>query len=217
MKYAILLSGCGIADGSQIDETVLTYLALEKNQDEFIPTAPNRKSFDVINHLDEETVDPLIRNILVESARLGRGVIIPLEAINVDEFDGLIIIGGMGVYKNLSNYIDKRDDFIVFEDVDAVIKSFYKEKKPIGTICCGVILVAKSISEVGKDLSVGMVGHTFRKLFDKLGVSVIQIKGNEAYTDYKNKIVSTPAFLGTQKLEEILVGLEAMIQSMDII
>ena len=97
---------------------------------------------------------------------------------------------------------------------DIVIKSFYKAEKPIGTMCTGVILVAKSISEVGNDLSVGMVGHTFRELFESLGVTVHQIIGNESYTDYKNKLVNTPAFLGTQKLDEILEGLESMVISM---
>ncbi|MBU1019594.1 MAG: hypothetical protein KJ847_00150, partial [Firmicutes bacterium] len=196
---------------------VLTYLALEKKAVQYVPTAPDRDSFDVINHFDEEKNDSQIRNILVESARLGKGKIIPLERVDVEDFDGLIVIGGMGVYKNLTNFVDKRDDFTVYNDVDIVIKSFYEAKKPIGTMCAGVILIAKSISETCHDLTVGMVGRTFNDLFEQLGVNVIQIQANEAHTDHKNKIVNTPAFLGTHKLEEILEGLDAMVASMELL
>ncbi|MBN2605181.1 MAG: isoprenoid biosynthesis glyoxalase ElbB [Bacilli bacterium] len=214
MKYAVMLSGCGIGDGSQIEETVLTYLTLEKNHIQYIPTAPNRECFDVVNHYDENQIDSQTRNILVESARMGKGMIVPLDKIEVDDYDGLIIIGGMGVYKNLTNFVDKRNQFTIYDDVDSVIKAFYKAKKPIGTMCAGIILVAKSLSELSDDLHVGMVGKTFYDLFEQLGVTVAQIRGNESYADFNNKVVNTPAFLGTQKLEEILDGIESMVKSM---
>ncbi|QVK20760.1 isoprenoid biosynthesis glyoxalase ElbB [Mycoplasmatota bacterium] len=214
MKYAVLLSGSGIGDGSQIEEAILTYLALEQNKIDYVPIAPNREQYDVINHFSEKIVSLEKRNILIESARIGKGRILPLEDVNVDDFDGLIIVGGMGVYKNLSNFMTEKNRFRVFSDVDYLIKSFYNSKKPIGAMCASVILVVKSLVDVTTDISVGMVGKTFKDLFSLLGINVEQIKGDEAYNDFENKLSNTPAFLGTRNLEEILIGLNKMLHAM---
>ncbi len=213
MKVAVLLAGCGIGDGSQIEEVLLTYLALESSNIEYIPVAPNRDSFDVIDHYNEIQIDSN-RNILIESARIGKGRILPLDELDVKDFDGLIIIGGMGVYKNLSNYIEKRNDFDVETDVYELITSFYNQRKPIGSMCAGIILVVKSLEEISDNLSVGMTGNAFKSLFSDLNVTVTSISATKSHKDIKNKLTNTPAFLGSQKLPEIYQGILSMVNDM---
>jgi enhancing lycopene biosynthesis protein 2 len=75
MKTAVLLSGCGVYDGTEIHESVFVLLALSKNNLEYICTAPNIKQHHVVNHKNGEEINEE-RNVLVESARIARGDII---------------------------------------------------------------------------------------------------------------------------------------------
>lgn len=77
-KIGVVLSGCGVYDGSEIHEAVITLLAIARNRRAgglFAPDKPVQR--DVINHL---TGEPLTeqRNVLVEAARIARGDILPL-------------------------------------------------------------------------------------------------------------------------------------------
>jgi len=73
-KVGVLLSGCGVFDGAEIHEAVLTLLALDKAGAEIICLAPNMDQLHVINHLTQEETGEK-RNVLVESARIARGEI----------------------------------------------------------------------------------------------------------------------------------------------
>ena len=54
MKTAILLSGSGVYDGSEIHESVMAMLALSQNKLEYICTAPDINQHHVINHINGE-------------------------------------------------------------------------------------------------------------------------------------------------------------------
>jgi enhancing lycopene biosynthesis protein 2 len=124
MKAGIVLSGCGLGDGSQIEEVMLLYLALDKYNIDYIAFAPDRLQYDVVNHFTEEVQDEQ-RNILIESARIGRGRIMNIKKASVEDLDILIFPGGIGVFKNLSNYMLEKENFKLDEDVDNLIKEFY--------------------------------------------------------------------------------------------
>ena len=70
-KIGVVLSGCGVYDGSEIHEAVFTLLAIDRQGCEAICMAPD-VDLSVINHLTSaETGEK--RNVLVESARIARG------------------------------------------------------------------------------------------------------------------------------------------------
>ena len=53
-KIGVLLSGCGVMDGSEIHEAVITLLAIDKEGLEYICIAPDKEQTQVINHLTNQ-------------------------------------------------------------------------------------------------------------------------------------------------------------------
>ena len=103
MNIGVLLSGSGVNDGSEIHESVIAMLALDRAGAEMLLMAPNIDQMHVINHYTGQEMDEF-RNVLVESARIARGNIKDMAEVNGSDLDALIIPGGFGVAKNLSDY-----------------------------------------------------------------------------------------------------------------
>ncbi|EPN20295.1 isoprenoid biosynthesis protein with amidotransferase-like domain, partial [Pseudomonas syringae pv. actinidiae ICMP 19070] len=101
-KVAVILSGCGVYDGAEIHESVLTLLRLDQRGAQVQCFAPDIAQHHVINHLTGEEM-PESRNVLIESARIARGEVKDIREANADDFDALIIPGGFGSAKNLSD------------------------------------------------------------------------------------------------------------------
>lgn len=80
----------------------------------------------VVNHLNGQENKNESRNIMVESARIARGNILPLDQLNAKDWDALFIPGGLGIGKNLSDFGKKGEDFIIEQDVEDVIKDFHE-------------------------------------------------------------------------------------------
>ena len=72
-RFAVVLSGTGVYDGSEIHEAVLTLLAIDRQSAEYNCFAPDIEQYHVINHLTGEESAGEHRNVLVESARIARG------------------------------------------------------------------------------------------------------------------------------------------------
>ncbi|MBW2099964.1 MAG: isoprenoid biosynthesis protein ElbB, partial [Deltaproteobacteria bacterium] len=85
-RVGVLLSGCGVFDGSEIHEAVLSLLMLDRAGAESICMAPDMDQFNVIDHITQSIMDEK-RNVLVESARIARGKIKDLKTINASELD----------------------------------------------------------------------------------------------------------------------------------
>ncbi|MDF3008692.1 MAG: elbB, partial [Enterobacter kobei] len=102
-KVGIVLSGCGVNDGSEIHEAVLSLLAIARNGAEAVCFAPDKSQSDVVNHLTGEPMAES-RNVLIEAARIARGAIQPLSQASAETLDALIVPGGFGAAKNLSNF-----------------------------------------------------------------------------------------------------------------
>lgn len=101
-KVAVVLSGCGVFDGSEIHEATSTLIALSMRGIAYQCFAPNIPQHQVINHLTGEEMNES-RNVLVESARIARGDIKDLGDFSAEEYDAVIFPGGFGVAKNLCN------------------------------------------------------------------------------------------------------------------
>lgn len=214
MKTGILLCGCGIGDGSCVEEVMLTYLALDKHQMEYVPLAISENQHEVANHYTTKKTSET-RNTLIESARIGRGVIEDLCHFDTDQLDGLIIPGGMGIFKNISSYMADKDSFSVHPEVERLIKKMYDQQKPIGGICASTILIAKSISEsFSSNLKVCTFNNAYKDLLTSLKTKVINCPANDVVVDADNKIVTTPAFMASKNMYEIALGIDKLVKIM---
>ena len=125
MKCLVLLAGCGLGDGSCIEEVILTYAALDRYGCDYTPVAEDI-SVPSVNHLTEQLADN--RNVLLESARIGRGRMKSICGIDFEEYDALIIPGGIGLLNN----------YRASSTIEACIAHFSSRKKPIATMCAGI-------------------------------------------------------------------------------
>ncbi|GAB7258715.1 hypothetical protein DZS_05790 [Dickeya ananatis] len=97
-KVGVVLCGCGVYDGSEIHEVVLTLLAIDRAGAEAVCFAPDKEQLHVVNHLNGEMTGEK-RNVLAESARIARGKIQPLSSADPLQLDALIVPGGFGAAK----------------------------------------------------------------------------------------------------------------------
>src|SRR3990167_9599957 len=115
-KVAVILSGCGVFDGSEIHEAVSTLLALDLAGAHYECFAPNISQTRVVNHLTNETTNET-RNVLVEAARIARGKIHDIKKAKIENFDAAIYPGGHGAALNLCNFGTKGADMEINADV----------------------------------------------------------------------------------------------------
>ena len=210
-RIGVLLSGCGALDGSEIHEAVLTLLALDRAGVEILCTAPDIDQIHVINHLtQEETAD--VRNVLVESARIARGNIVDIDALDAQKIDGLILPGGFGAVKNLCTFALKGPHGDVNPLVLELVRLARAEKKPIGAIGISPAAVVMALKEacqpsvtIGTDAGAAAAIHT-------MGGGHHACKVDEIHVDPVNRIVSTPGYVLGAGIKEIAAGIEKLVQ-----
>jgi enhancing lycopene biosynthesis protein 2 len=145
--FAVILSGCGVYDGAEIHEAVLSLLAIQRNGAKYKVFAPDIQQHHVINHYTGKEV-PESRNVLVESARIARGDIQPLNEFDPDEFDALLLPGGFGAAKNLSTFAFEGEDCTIEDEVADAVKGMAERGKPIGALCISPVILAKVLGDV---------------------------------------------------------------------
>lgn len=201
-KIAIILSGCGVYDGSEIHESTMVMLAIKKSGFDFELFAPNKEQYHVVNHLTGEVTNEK-RNVLVESARIARGNVKDLKLLQAKDFDILILPGGFGAAKNLSTYAIDGEKMSVDNEVERVILDFYKSRKPIGAMCIAPVIIAKLIPDslvtIGQDSKTAKDIYTF-------GAKHKNSNKTEVVIDYENKIVTTPCYMLESNIAEIYDG-----------
>ncbi len=208
-RVAIILSGCGVYDGSEIHETVLTMLAVEQNGAQYRCFAPNIAQYHVINHLTGEVSEHESRNVLVESARIARGDIEDITALNVDEFDALIVPGGFGAAKNLCDFAIKGEHCSVQPQVLTACKSFAKAKKPAGYMCIAPAMVALVYGN-DSQATIGTDQATATQL-TAMGLEHLSCPVDDIIIDEKNKVISTPAYMLAGNISEAAKGITKLV------
>lgn len=206
-RFAVILAGCGVYDGSEIHETVCTLLAISRNKGSYKIFAPDINQYHVVNHLTGEVTSEE-RNVLIEAARLGRGEITPLDQINLDHFDAIVLPGGFGVAKNLCSYAYEGENFRVLEEVKRVVKEAYQKKIPIGAMCISPVLISKIIA--GATVTIGSDKATADDIEKSGAFHKITQKG-EVIFDEKNKIYSTPCYMLESSIADIADGCDNLI------
>lgn len=206
-KFAVILSGCGVFDGSEIHEAVMTLYAITRKGATYEIFAPDIAQHHVINHVDGNVMNEA-RNVLVESARIARGKIKPLSEFNPELFDALIFPGGMGVAKNLSTWAFKGQNCTVIPEVENAIKGMHKLHKPIGALCIAPVLMAKVLGNV--TLTVGKDATTIKAL-ETLGAKHQQTNHAQVVVDEKNMVFSTPCYMLDASIVDIAEGAKAIV------
>ncbi|MFI8374697.1 isoprenoid biosynthesis glyoxalase ElbB [Pseudomonas helleri] len=207
-KVAVILSGCGVYDGAEIHETVITLLRLDQRGAKVQCFAPNIAQHHVINHLTGEEM-PESRNVLVESARIARGDIKDISEANVEDFDALIVPGGFGAAKNLSDFAFKGTECAVQPDVLALAEAFAEAGKPIGLMCISPAIAAK-IYGPGVVCTIGKDADTAAAV-SKMGGEHHECDVSEIVEDKARKLVSTPAYMLANSISEAASGINKMV------
>lgn len=209
MKFAIILSGCGVFDGSEIQEATLTMLAIAKNGCQYDLFAPDVRQHHVINHIKGEVMDEQ-RNVLIEAARIARGRIKALQEYRPGDYDALVIPGGFGVAKNLCTYAFDGTDFYVDKVVEEALRSTHSAGKPIGALCISPVLLAGVFE--GIDVTIGNDRKTTADI-EKLGAVHIEAGPGEIVVDNANRIVSTPAYMLDSGIGDIYDGADNLVKA----
>lgn len=207
-KIGVLLSGCGVFDGAEIHETVLTLLNLDKAGAEVICMAPDVE-FAVINHITQEATGEQ-RNVLVESARIARGEIKNLKDIQAADLDALILPGGMGAAKNLSDFADKGPDATVLPDVKRILQDMVAAGKPVGAICIAPATLTKAVADKNPEVTIGSDLNTAAAL-ELMGAKHFNCTVDMAHVDEKNNIVTTPAYMLGPGIKDVAAGIENLV------
>ena len=204
-KVAVVLAGCGVYDGAEINEAVLTLLSLEQNGASYQCLAPNIEQMHVINHLTGEPNEGESRNVMVEAARIARGDVIDLATANADDYDALIVPGGFGAAKNLSNFAVAGADMEVQADFLNFAQAMHRAGKPIGLICIAPVMTAAIFGE-GTQCTIGDDADTAAAI-NAMGAQHIECPVGEARIDAEKKLVTTPAYMLAGSVSEAYSGI----------
>jgi len=213
-KVGVILSGCGVYDGSEIHETVITLLALDRAGADVVMMAPDMEQA-VVNHLTGEPVEGVSRNVLEESARIARGEISDIATIKGADLDALFIPGGFGAAKNLCDFAFKGSACDVHPEVARLIQEIVAAKKPLAAVCIAPALVAKVLGtdHLDPQVTIGTDAETAGAI-SSMGATHISCPVKEFVIDTKNKIITSPAYMLAGSISEAAEGIEKTVKEL---
>jgi enhancing lycopene biosynthesis protein 2 len=206
-KFAVVLSGCGVYDGAEIHEAVISLLEIKRQGGEYEIFAPNMKQFHVINHLNGEVM-PEERNVLVESARIARGKINDLKDFHASDFDVLFFPGGFGAAKNLSDFALNGDKMTVHPEVERVIMESVENNLFIGALCIAPVLFANLLE--GATVTIGQDQGTAGAI-EGMGGFHETTNHAEVVIDEKYKLYTTPCYMLDANILDIAEGVKNLV------
>lgn len=209
-RFAVVLSGCGVFDGSEIHEAVMTLYAIVKHGGVYDIFAPDINQHHVIDHYKGQETNE-VRNVLVESARIGRGNVKPLSQFNAGQYDGLFFPGGFGAAKNLSDFAFEKSNCSINRSVADAINQMARLNKPVGACCIAPVIITRVLEHVkvtiGDDLST-------IKALEEMGATHEVTACGQVTVDENLKVVTTSAYMVGTNIVEIAEGIENAITAM---
>jgi enhancing lycopene biosynthesis protein 2 len=131
-----------------------------------------------------------------------------LSEFQVNDFDALILPGGYGVAKNLSNFALNGTHFSVIESVENAIKQMHFANKPIGALCISPVIIAKVLHNcsltIGQDLATAEV-------ITQLGSNHHNTNSSDIVVDRDNRIVTTPCYMLEGNIYEVSKGIDNLV------
>lgn len=222
MKIGVLLSGCGVYDGSEIHEAVLTLLAIEEIDAEPVCISINKNQHHVVNHLNGEEMNET-RNMLVESARIARGNIIDINNVEPADIDALVIPGGFGNAKNLTDWAFKGPEGEILPEVKLLLVNLMNIGKPIAALCVSPVVLAKAFegSDYHPTLTIGSNVESspydieaFTNDLKATGMFTEFKSVREILVDEKNKIVTAPCYMMEATIVDIRKNIRSAVEAL---
>ncbi len=215
MKAGIILSGCGVKDGTEIHEAVLTMLHLDRIGAQIVCAAPDADQAQVINHVSEQVCGAEGRNMLLESARIARGDIISLDRLNTSDIDVLIFPGGFGAARNLCTFVDDGPQCSVRPDVEQLILDMLQGGKPLGALCIAPVLLARVLGArtMPVEVTIGNDSGVVDAIV-AMGARHVECSVDQAVTDMQYRIVTSPAYMLASGLHEVYKSTGALVDAL---
>jgi len=213
-NFAVILSGCGNLDGSDVWEVILFSYYLSRKGENPLFFAPDVEQKEVVDHVTQATIQES-RNVLNESARMAWGGIKEIKALSGRDVDGLLLPGGYGMIKNLADFLgEPENDYLKPKpELQRIIREIYRRKKPIGACGLSNLLVASALRDIldtPLTLTIGKDPELIKQI-EEMGAVHVLSRGTDAVMDSEHKVVSTPANLLKLKPDEIASGIENLI------
>ncbi len=211
LRAAVVLSGCGVFDGTEIHEAVVMLLTLSQEGAELCCTAPDIPQAAVVDHNKGEPSDER-RQVLTESARIARGAITPLSAIQASDFDALFFPGGFGAARNLTDFAAEGPDCAIDAQVARVVREFHAAGKPICAVCIAPAVLARALGDNNPVLTIGHDPGTAKAL-EAMGATHRERPASDCLVDPANKLVTAPAYMLDAPLHEVAAGISAAVRA----
>ncbi|ERB67081.1 isoprenoid biosynthesis glyoxalase ElbB [Vibrio coralliilyticus OCN008] len=210
-KIAVILSGSGVFDGAEIHESVLALHAIEKQGASWHCFAPNIEQLHVINHITGEEMAET-RNVLTEAARIARGNIEDVAKLNAEEFDALLLPGGFGAAKNLTDFAVNGAECSINTHVASACRAFAQARKPAGYLCIAPAIIPM-IYDNGVKGTIGNDDAT-ASAFNALGGEHITCEVDDIVFDEEHKVLSTPAYMLAGNVSQAASGIEKLVSKL---
>jgi enhancing lycopene biosynthesis protein 2 len=209
-KIAVVLSGCGNRDGSEITEAVSVLIALSELGAEAVCFAPDQE-FEPSHYVGGIPTSASKRNALEESGRIARGSISPLAQLNEKDFDAIVFPGGMGASKTLSSWATAGAKTSIQTEVKKAIVAFHRASKPIGAICIAPVLVARVLGAEHPEVTIGDDAETASEI-EKTGARHTKCVVTDYVSDRDHKLLTTPAYMYDKATPfEVFTGIRRML------
>lgn len=213
-KIAVILSGCGVYDGTEIHEACAALLALRRAGAEIVACAPSGPQLHVVDHFAGAPAAGQTRDILVESARLIRGAIRPLAGLQASEVDGVLLPGGFGAAKNLCTFASDGADCRVHPEVEAFLRGARALRRPIAAMCIAPVILARVFGAGGKPrVTIGNDAAT-AALVEAMGARHEACAPTGVVVDEEARLLCTPAYMLTDDLPDVFDGAEALVKKL---
>lgn len=211
MKIGLLLSGCGVYDGAEIQESVFSMLAIEEMNAEVVCIGINKNQHHVVNHINGEEMNES-RNMLVESARIARGAVTDISKITPSDIDALVIPGGFGSAKNFTTWAFAGPDGTILPEVKLLLVNMHNVGKPIAALCVSPVVLAKAFEDIDINLNMTIGTSESSSPYDiqsfndglvAKGVKVEMKDLGDLLVDQNNRIVTAPCYMMDASVLEI--------------
>lgn len=213
-KVAVVLSGCGVFDGSEIHEACAALLALHRAGAEVQACAPSGNQMHVVDHSAGEPAEGAQRDILVESARIARGEIRPLSAVDPADFDAVLLPGGFGAAKNLCTFAVDGDVCTVHPEVESFLRKAKEADRVIGAMCIAPVVLARVFGpELNPSLTIGNDPAT-AALVEKMGARHVDCAADECVVDVANRMATTPAYMLAGNIGQVFDGAAVFVEKL---
>lgn len=209
-RVGVVLAGCGVKDGTELHEAVLTLWALDRAGAEVICVAPEGPQRDVVDHVSGLEQAAETRNLLKESARIARGNIRAMAGIGGDDLDGLVFPGGYGAAKNLCDFAYQGQNCTVEKETERLIRELHAAGKPLGFICIAPVIAARVLGSHRPLLTIGNDPQVAAAM-EAMGAQHVPCRVDEVVVDVTNRVVSTPAYMLASRITEVAVGVEKLV------